>query len=100
MINRRPRSNDVKRSRILFVILSVILISIITSCGGQKQHEEAVATVNGAPVLMKEFQKDLAIYANRNPDFKLDTKSVEDHLDMFIDKQHDTGSDEDGTCRG
>ena len=36
---------------------------------------------------MKEFQKDLAIYANRNPDFKLDTKSVEDHLDMFIDKQ-------------
>ena len=87
MINKRPRSNDVKRSHTLFIILSVALISIIASCGGQKQHEEAVATVNGAPVLMKEFQKDLAIYANRNPDFKLDTKSVEDHLDMFIDKQ-------------
>jgi hypothetical protein len=87
MINRRPRSNDVKRSRTLFVILSVALITIITSCGGQKQHEDAVATVNGAPVLLKEFQKDLAIYANRNPDFKLDAKSVEDHLDMFIDKQ-------------
>ena len=87
MINRRLRSNDVKRSQTLFVILSVILISIITSCGGQKQNEEAVATVNGAPVLLKEFKKDLAIYANRNPDFKLDTQSVEDHLDMFIDKQ-------------
>ncbi len=87
MINRRPRSNDVKRSLTLFVILSVALISIITSCGGQKQNEEAVATVNGAPVSLKEFQKDLAIYAKRNPGFKLDTKSVEDHLDMFIDKQ-------------
>jgi len=76
-----------KKALFLFVVLSVALISIITSCGGQKQNEEAVATVNGAPVLLKEFQKDLAIYANRNPDFKLDTQSVEDHLDMFIDKQ-------------
>jgi hypothetical protein len=87
MINRRLRSKNVKRSLTLFVILSVALIPIFTSCGGQKRHEETVATVNGAPVLLKEFQKDLAIYANRNPDFKLDAKSVEDHLDMFIDKQ-------------
>lgn len=36
---------------------------------------------------MQEFQKELAIYASRNPDFKLNAESVEEHLNMLIDKQ-------------
>ena len=87
MINKRQRNNDLNRFRVLFVILSVILIPVIASCGGQKQHKDAVATVNGAPVPMQEFQRELAIYANRNPDFKLNAGSVEEHLNMVIDKQ-------------
>ena len=87
MINKRKRSNDVNRSRTLFVILSVLLIPIITSCGKQEQHKDTVATVNGASVSLQEFQKELAIYANRNPDFKLNAGSVEEHLNMVIDKQ-------------
>ena len=87
MISRRLKSNDVKRSKVLFVILSVILIPVIASCGVPKQHKDAVATVNGAPVPMQEFQKELAVYANRNPGFKLNTESVEEHLNMLIDKQ-------------
>lgn len=86
MINKRPRSNGVKRFRVLFIILSVLLIPVFTSCG-QQHHKDAVATVNGAPVPMQEFQKELAIYANRNPDFKLNAVSVEEHLNMVIDKQ-------------
>src|SRR3989304_55090 len=87
MISRRLKSNDVKRSKVLFVILSVLLIPVFTSCGGQEQHKDAVATVNGAAVPLQEFKKELAIYANRNPGFKLNTESVEEHLNMFIDKQ-------------
>ena len=87
MINKRQRNNDVNRFKVLFVILSVILIPVIASCGVPKQHKDAVATVNGAPVPMQEFQKELAIYANRNPDFKLNAGSVEEHLNMVIDKQ-------------
>src|SRR3990170_1286704 len=87
MINRRQRSSDVKRFRVLFAILSVLLIPVFISCGGQRQHKDAVATVNGATVSMQEFQKELAIYANRNPDFKLNAGSVEEHLNMVIDKQ-------------
>jgi len=87
MINKRQRNNDVNRFKVLFVILSVILIPVIASCGVPKQHKDAVATVNGAPVPMQEFQKELAIYANRNPDFKLNAGSVEEHLNIVIDKQ-------------
>src|SRR4030066_1581304 len=86
MINKRQRSNDVKTFRALCIILSVLLIPVITSCG-KKQHKDAVATVNGAPVSLQEFQKELAIYANRTPDFKLNAGSVEEHLNMVIDKQ-------------
>ncbi len=87
MINRRQRSSGVKRTRILFAILPVLLIPVFTSCGGQRQHKDAVATVNGSPVSLQEFQKELAMYANRNPDFKLNAGSVKEHLDTIIDKQ-------------
>ena len=87
MINRRQRSSGVNRFRVLFAILSVLLIPVFTSCDGQRQHKDAVATVNGAAVPFQEFQKELAIYASRNPDFKLNAESVEEHLNMFIDKQ-------------
>ena len=87
MINRRQRSRGVNRFRVLFAILSVLLIPVFTSCDGQRQHKDAVATVNGAAVPLQEFQKELAIYASRNPDFKLNAESVEEHLNMFIDKQ-------------
>src|SRR3972149_5017373 len=87
MINRRQKSRGVNRFRVLFAILPVLLIPVFTSCGGQRQHKDAVATVNGAAVSIQEFQKELAIYANRNPDFKLNAESVEEHLNMFIDKQ-------------
>ena len=87
MINRRQKSNDVKRFSVLFVILSVLLIPVFTSCGGQRQHKDAVATVNGAAVPLQEFQKELAIYASRNTDFKMNAESVEEHLNMLIDKQ-------------
>jgi len=87
MINRRQRSRGVNRFRVLFAILSVLLIPVFISCGGQRQHKDAVATVNGAAVPLQEFQKELAIYASRNPDFKLNAESVEEHLNMLIDKQ-------------
>ncbi|MCC7201103.1 MAG: SurA N-terminal domain-containing protein [Nitrospirae bacterium] len=75
--------------RVLLIVLSILIIPVFTSCGAakQKQDKDAVAIVNGAPVSLHEFQRELAIYANRNPDFKLTAVSVEEHLNMFIDKQ-------------
>lgn len=89
MINRRQRSNGSKRLRALSVILLILLVPVSISCGGgkQKQDKDAVATVNGASVSLPEFQKELAIYAGRNPDFKLTAGAVEEQLNMFIDKQ-------------
>ncbi len=89
MINRRQKSNGLKRVRALYVILLILLVHVFISCGEVKQRQDkgAVATVNGAVVSLPEFQKELAIYANRNPDFKLTAASVEEQLNMFIDKQ-------------
>ncbi|MCC6544531.1 MAG: SurA N-terminal domain-containing protein [Nitrospirae bacterium] len=86
MINKRQKSSALKSYQDFLIILSVLLIPVLTSCG-QKQHKDEVAVVNGSPVSLQEFQRELAIYANRNPDFKLNAKSVEEHLNMVIDKQ-------------
>lgn len=68
-------------------ILLFILILFITACGGDKQKIEAIATVNDAPIPLKEFQKEISIQSRRNPSFKITSQTLENHLDTTIDKK-------------
>lgn len=69
------------------VSIIFILALFITSCGGDKQKTEAIAMVNDAPVLLKEFQKEISIQSKKNPAFKITSKTLQEQLDIMIDKK-------------
>lgn len=64
-----------------------ILALFITSCGRDKQQSESIATVNNAPVLLKEFQKEISIQSKKDPTFKITSKTLQEQLDTMIDKK-------------
>ncbi|MBI3582871.1 MAG: SurA N-terminal domain-containing protein [Nitrospinae bacterium] len=68
-------------------VFILFFILFITSCGKDKQKLEAIATVNDAPILLKEFQKEISIQSRRNPSFKITSQTLENHLDTTIEKK-------------
>ncbi|MBI5193890.1 MAG: SurA N-terminal domain-containing protein [Nitrospirae bacterium] len=65
----------------------LILIMFISACGGEKNREQAVASVNKSPILLKEFQKELAVNSRRDHAFKLTSRVIEEQLELMIDKK-------------
>lgn len=59
----------------------------ISACGGEKSREQAVASVNRSPILLKEFQKELAVHSRRDPAIRLNARVIEEQLEIMIDKK-------------
>lgn len=73
--------------KIFPIILMAASIALV-SCGpGEKDKGEAVATVNGSPVALKEFQKEVSIAAKRDPALKLTEEALEHQLHTVIDRK-------------
>lgn len=73
--------------KIFPIILMAASIALV-SCGpGEKDKGETVATVNGSPIALKEFQKEVSIAAKRDPNLKLTPEALEHQLHTVIDKK-------------
>lgn len=59
----------------------------ISACGGEKNREQAVASVNRSPILLREFQKELAVNSRRDTAIKLNSRVIEEQLERMIDKK-------------
>lgn len=59
----------------------------ISACGGEKNRDQAVASVNKSPILLKEFQKELVVNSRRDHAFKLNSRVIEEELELMIDKK-------------
>lgn len=68
-------------------ILFLLLPFFFTACGRSSQHQEAVASVNDAPVFLEEFQKEISLLSKRDPDFKITPQTLEGQLSTIIDKK-------------
>lgn len=69
---------------IIFTALSLTLIA----CGtGDKGKGETVATVNGSPIALREFQKEVSTVQKRDPNMKLTEEAIEHQLHTVIDKK-------------
>jgi hypothetical protein len=75
-----------KNTYLLSIILSFIVL-FSSACSRDTQGQKKIATVNGAPILQKDFQRELALISKRNPTFKITPKTLEDHLNTMIDKK-------------
>jgi len=69
-----------------FLALFILGIFILSGCAKAKSPEKFVATVNGKPVYLKDFKRELALRVKQNPSLKITPNTLNEILDMIIDK--------------
>lgn len=62
-------------------------LMLITACSRKANQHEEIATVNDAPILLKDFQKEVALASQRDPTLKINRKSIENLLESMIKKR-------------
>lgn len=74
--------------RIYELLLSVLCcFMLITACSRKTDQHEEIATVNDTPILLNEFQKEVALASQRDPTLKINRKSIENLLESMIKKR-------------
>lgn len=70
------------------VIFAPIIAMLLFSCGGPKDDKGGeVASVNGSPIYMKDFMKEVRAASKRDPDMKLTEERLEDILHTMVDRK-------------
>lgn len=62
-------------------------IFIFSGCAKVKPSEKVVATVDGEPVYLKNFKRELALRVKQNPSFRITPNTMNEMLDMIIDRK-------------
>lgn len=70
-----------------FLTLLILGIFIFSGCAKVKPSEKVVATVNGEPIYLKDFKRELALRVKQNPSFKITPTTMNEMMDIMIDKK-------------
>jgi hypothetical protein len=81
---RMKKTHTISRYAVLLVIL---VVPILSACGKTAPEEKKVATVNGAPILLKDFEKEVARAARLDPSLKLTPETLEKALETLIERK-------------
>ena len=73
--------------KIFPIILMAASIALVACASGEKDKGEAVATVNGSSIALKEFQKEVSTVQKRDPSLKLTEEALEHQLHTVIDRK-------------
>lgn len=69
-------------------LLVPIIAALLFSCSGPKDDKgEEVASVNGSPIYMKDFMKEVQTASQRYPDKKLTDERLEEILHTMVDRK-------------
>lgn len=69
------------------VIIVFLLAFVVVGCASKKDDAPVIATVNGQPIYLKDFQRELSIRARRDPSLKIDKNTLSDLTDTMIKRQ-------------
>lgn len=69
----------------LFTAAGFLLFLSINACERNKP-QQAIASVNDAPISLVEFQKELSMLSKTNPAYKITPQTLEEQLNTIIDK--------------
>ena len=69
------------------MIVSILLLPVLAGCGGDKREGKTIATVNGEPVYLEDFKREVALRVRQNPSFKVTPDTLDEVLDLIIDKK-------------
>ena len=76
-----------KKYRWLVFIQLIFFVFSMSGCGKNSEKGKIIATVNGAPLLLKELQFNIAQRSKRNLDFKITPEVIEEELNIMIEKK-------------
>lgn len=60
---------------------------LLSSCGRDALKEKEIATVNDAPVLLKDFKREVSLAKMRDPSLKINPQTLEDQLETLLEKK-------------
>ncbi|HLE09316.1 MAG TPA: hypothetical protein VI914_06780 [Thermodesulfobacteriota bacterium] len=69
------------------LIFLLCLTAFFPSCARKKEREEKVATVNGAPILLMDFQREVFLASRRDPNLKTTHGALKELLQTDIDRK-------------
>jgi len=78
------------KGRILFcgAVSLLLVVAFLYGCGRKAQEKDrVVATVNGEPVHVKDVNRALALNLKRDPMFKVTPQTLQDQVDVLVDKK-------------
>ena len=75
------------RIKIKFLTLFIIGVFILSGCAKIKSSDKVIATVNGEPIYLKEFKRELALRVKQDPSFKISSDTFNELLEAMIDKK-------------
>lgn len=73
--------------RLLIGIAPLLAIMLMAGCTGKSEDGPAVARVNGAPILLKDFKKEVSLTALRDPSTGTTPETVKKLLEDSIDRR-------------
>lgn len=75
------------RNKTRFLIPFILVIFIFGGCAKSRPSGKIVAAVNGEPIYLKDFKQELALRVKQNPAFKISPNTLNEMLDIIIDKK-------------
>lgn len=74
-------------NRLLKSLVPLLAIGLIAGCTGKGEEGPAVARVNGAPILLKDFKKEVSLAALRDPSTGINPETIKKLLETSIDRR-------------
>lgn len=79
-----------QKDRLLRIIPVVLVILILSACTKTKAPsrptEGVLATVNGEPIYLKDFKRELALKVKQDPTFKITPQTMQDVLELMVNR--------------
>lgn len=73
--------------RSAYVLVPVMAVLLFSCSGPEDGKGEEVASVNGSPIFMKDFMKEVRTASSRYPDRKLTEERLEEILHTMVDRK-------------
>lgn len=68
-------------------IILALLLGQLYGCGPSNEGDRVIATANGENIFVRDLKRELDLYYKRDPLFKITPPTLEDQLNMIIDRR-------------
>ncbi len=73
--------------RLLKTLVPILAVGLVIGCTRKGEDGPAVARINGAPILLKDFRKEVSLAAVRNPSAGMTPETMKELLETSIDRK-------------